>query len=38
MRCVAAVIAFAGITVLVSTSRFPRFVKLLDLSGVRYNF
>jgi hypothetical protein len=29
MRCVAAVIAFAGITVLVSTSPFPRSVKLL---------
>jgi hypothetical protein len=29
MRCVAAVIAFAGVTVLVSTSPFPRFVKLL---------
>src|ERR1700677_2415057 len=29
MRCVAAVIAFAGITVLVSASPFPRFVKLL---------
>jgi hypothetical protein len=29
MRCVAAVIAFAGISVLVATSPFPRFVKLL---------
>jgi hypothetical protein len=29
MCCVAAVIAFAGITLLVSTSPFPRFVKLL---------
>jgi hypothetical protein len=38
MRCVTAMIAFAGITVLVTTSPFPRFLKLLLPFGFFLSF